>query len=164
MARKSGSKKQQMQSYIRYYKEQTGQRAVDMRDVAAHAKASGWKLPKPKDPLELLAKQFAIAAREEVREDAETGRPYRVNHVYPDMRDGEQCRLWVHIDEAPRDPMVKSFVLRREQMVGDAVQLSFDMEHWNRVHSDENPITLPMDFTDDVEWRRHAPDEDRQAS
>lgn len=125
---------------------------------------NGCKAPKPKTPAELLARQFKRAAREETRDDTVTGRPYRVHHMYPDTRGGEQINLWIDIDEAPREPMVKSFVLRREQMVGDAVQLSFDMEHWNRVHTDEQPIELPMDFTDDVEWRRHAPGEDdRQA-
>jgi hypothetical protein len=151
------SKNQEMQKLIRYYKRETGVTEVDMREIATFAVKKGWPLPVPVDPIERLAKDFASAAREETREDKETGNPYRVNHAYTVERDGENYHLWVDIDEAPREPMQKSLVMRREQMVGDAVQLTFDMEHWNRVNPAEEPIVLPMDFTPDVEWRRNAP-------
>ena len=45
-------------------------------------------------------------------------------------------------------------------MVGDGVQLTFDADHWNSIHPDEEPIDIPMDFVPDVEWRKNAPDED----
>lgn len=44
-------------------------------------------------------------------------------------------------------------------MVGDAVQLTFDAMHWNRVNQNEDPIDMPMDLTDDVEWRLNGPGE-----
>ena len=68
------------------------------------------------------------------------------------------------IDEAPRKIAHRSFVQRREQMVGDALQLTFDVTHWNRVHASEDPIVMPLDFTDDVNWRMNAPDEDAEAA
>lgn len=49
-------------------------------------------------------------------------------------------------------------------MVGDGLQLSLDADHWNRLHEDEEPIVLPMDFTDDVEWRKNAPDDSEQVA
>lgn len=54
----------------------------------------------------------------------------------------------------------KSLKQRREQMVGDAVQLTLDWTHWNRVNPAEEPIELPLDFQPDVEWELNAPDED----
>ena len=45
-------------------------------------------------------------------------------------------------------------------MVGDTLQLDLDAEHWNNIHPEEQPIQLPLDFTDDVEWRKNAPDEE----
>ena len=72
--------------------------------------------------------------------------------------------LWTDIDEAPRHIAHKSFIQRREQMVGDAVQLTFDAMHWNRVNQNEEPIVMPMDFTDDVKWRINAPDQDTEAA
>jgi hypothetical protein len=60
--------------------------------------------------------------------------------------------------------MLKSLVQRREQMVGDGLQLSFDADHWNRIHSDDQPINLSLDLTPDVIWRKNAPDENSKAA
>jgi hypothetical protein len=152
-----------MQRIMRHYRDVTGQKEVDMRDVTKFAVAGGWPLPEPMSPLDRLTRDFAAAAREEIRTDKATGRPYRVNHVYQAFRDGEQLHLWVDIDEAPREPIVKSLQMRREQMVGDAVQLSFDAEHWNRINPEQEPIVPELDFGPDVEWRKNAPPEDEVA-
>lgn len=153
------TKNQEMQRLIRLYKEETGEKEVDMHHVGEFAVRLGWPLPTPVNPLDQLATQFSQAAREEIRRDKKTGRPYRANHAIPITRDGRQLYLWIDIDEAPRGPMHKSLINRREQMVGDAVQLAFDCDHWNSIHPDEEPITIPLDFTDDVEWRKNAPEE-----
>lgn len=153
------SKKRDMQRIIRAYRDETGESAVDMKVIAKWAAGKGWPLPEPQNPLDILAKQFADAAREETRTSARTGKPYRVNHSFPVTHGGEQFHLWVDIDEAPRGPMLKSFVNRREQMVGDGLQLTLDMMHWNSVNEDKEPIDLPMDLTFDIELRLNAPDE-----
>ena len=43
-------------------------------------------------------------------------------------------------------------------MVGDAVHLKIDETVWNGKHSEEEPIQLVMDFTDDVEERLNSPE------
>src|SRR5258708_21934264 len=128
------TKKQEMQALIRHYRDKTGQQSVNMHDVARYAASLGWELPKPKSAEDRLAEQFSGAAREEVRKDSATGRPYRANLAVTVHQSGEQFTLWTDIDEAPRHIAQKAFVQRREQMVGDAVQLSFDVEHWNRIN------------------------------
>jgi hypothetical protein len=150
------SKHHEMQAFIRYYKQETGVKEVDLREVAKFAALKGWPLPDPIDPIDRLAKDFSAAAREETREDKATGQSYRVNHVYTVTRGGEQLRLWVDIDEAPREPMHRSLTIRREQIVGDITQLSFDAEHWNRVNPEDDPIEIEKDFGLDVEIRRNA--------
>lgn len=60
--------------------------------------------------------------------------------------------------------MHKSLVNRREQMVGDGLQLTLDADHWNQINPNEEPIQLPLDFTQDVEWRKNALQADREAS
>lgn len=153
------TKNRQMVALMRLYRSDTGESAVDMHKVARYAVSRGWTLPKPADPLDRLAAEFSQAAREEFRHDSVTGRPYRANHAFPVKRGhGEQLYLWVDIDDAPRLPMWKSLVNRREQVVGDVVQLTFDAEHWNGINPGEEPIIMPADFTDDVEWRRNGPD------
>ena len=158
------TKKQQMQSMIHYFREKSGQQSISMRDVAKFAVGLGWRLPTPKKAIDLLAEQFSSAAREETRKDAVTGRPYRVNLAVTTWQGAEQLTLWTDTDEAPRRIAHKSYFQRREQMIGDAVQLSFDVEHWNRVNPNDQPIIVPMDFAPDVEWRKNAPDEDAQTA
>ena len=154
------TKQQNMQKFIRHYKDVTGKKEVDMHEVAKFAAQKGWSCPKPKNPLDLLANEFSRAARVEIKHDMKTGRPYRVNHAFSVKQGTQQYHFWVDIDEAPRKPVVKSFMNRREQMVGDGLQLTFDKDHWNSIHSNEEPIEVPMDFTDDIEWRKNGPEED----
>lgn len=154
------TKNVQMQRIIRQYKEKTGKTEVTMREVAQFAHEAGWPLPKPLDPLDLLAKSFSEAAREEVRHDAKTGRPYRVNHaITQSAPTGVQFTFWVDIDETNRKYMEKSATQRREQVVGDVYQLSLDLDHWNSAHPTEEPILLQTEFADDIEWRKNAPDD-----
>ena len=149
---------------IRYYKDVTGKTEIDMKEVAKFALAKGWKIPVPTDPLDRLAKEFTKAARDEIRHDKKTGKPYRANHALPIKQGYTQLYVWVDIDEAPQKHIVKSLIMRREQMVGDGLQLTLDADHWNNIHSSEDPITIPMDFTDDILWRKNAPDEDEKAA
>lgn len=130
-----------------------------MRTVAEFAVRKGWPLPKPADPLDTLAKLFADAARLEIRRDPQTGNPYRANHAVPK---GQIYFSWVDIDDPQTKPtsMRASLVMRREQMVDDGLQLTFDMEHWNSIRPEEERIELPMDLTFDIELRRAAMDDD----
>jgi hypothetical protein len=158
------TKHHKMQQIIRLFKEETGETEVEMLKIAKFAASRGWRLPTPKTAIEMLAKEFAEAARTEVRRDAATGRPYRANHALLYVRDGTQMSLWIDIDEAPRPKMLKSLIHRREQMVGDGLQLSLDADHWNSVNTDKEPIDIPLDFTLDVQWRKNGPEEGLQAA
>lgn len=158
------TKHQEMQRLIRHFKDVTGKTEINMHEVAQFAVDKGWPLPRPIAAIDRLAKEFSIAAREEVRYDKKSGKPYRANHAFTTTQGAVQLTLWVDIDEAPRKPMLKSLINRREQTVGDMLQLTFDADHWNSIHPDEEPIVIPTDLTDDVEWRRNAPDEVDKAS
>lgn len=146
---------QAFQEAIRLYKKKTGLTEVDLKEVAKFAVNNlGYKLPEPVDPLDILAKKIAVAAREETRTDKVTGRPYRANHAVP--KHGSQQSLWIDIDEAPRPLIQKSFVKRRDGIIGDALQLSLDVDHWNDANKTEEPIVIPLDFEEDVEERKNA--------
>lgn len=112
---KMTTKNQEMQNIIRLYKEDTGETEIDMRKVAEYAvNRRGMPLPEPVDRLDMLAKKFSQAAREETRIDQVTGRPYRANHALTQSYGGHQYTLWIDIDEAPRKSMVKSLMKRRD--------------------------------------------------
>lgn len=153
------SKHHEMQAVIRQYRDESGESDVDMKKVAQFAVSLGWPLAPPADPIELLAREFARAAREEIKYDEATGHPYRVNHVFQPQ--AGQAKLWMDIDNTntTRPKMVKSLAVRREQMVGDGLQLSYDADHWNSINPDQEPIQIQLDFTDDVEWRKNAASE-----
>ncbi len=148
------TKQQEMQRFIGLYRLETKNDAVDMHKVAEHAVAKGWPLPHPPRPIDILAHQFTDAARVEIRHDKKTGKPYRANHALP--VNGTQLTLWIDIDRAKRPQMHKSLIKRREQVVGDCVQLSLDADHWNSINPNEQPIQIPLDFTDDTQWRKAA--------
>lgn len=157
------SSRQERQRFIRHYKDQTGTTEIDMHEVALFAKRMGWRMPTPPSDVDLLARQFADDAQAEHRYDKKTGKPYRVYHALPDPR---QLNLFVYvdIDEASRNQMLKSAVNRREQMVSDGYNLTLDLEHWNRINPEKEPIELPMDLTLDIEIRRAADDDEEGAA
>ncbi|WP_298379405.1 hypothetical protein [Azospirillum sp.] len=151
------------QRLIRAYRDETGETEIDMRKVAEFAVKKGWPLPKPTDPLDALAKLFSDAARLETRRDPKTGNPYRANHAVPNRSaSGQLSFAWVDIDDPKTTPtnMRASLVMRREQMVDDGLQLTFDMERWNNIRPVEEHIDLPMDLTFDIDLRRAAREDD----
>jgi len=158
------SKRQEMQRFIRYYKEQTGATEVDMHKVAAFAQQTGWKMPIPPSPLDMLAKQFTQAASEETEYDEDTGKPFRVYHAIPAGNGQLGLFHYVTMADAKRPQMLKAAVMRREQMVRDGLQLTLDLERWNKINPAEEPIVLPMDMTLDIEIAKHADDEEDKAA
>ena len=150
------SKKLELQRYTRWLREKE-QRDVTTHEVALALKAQGYKMPVPKTDVDLLAKDVAEALREETRYDNVLKKDYRSNVYYTERQGGKQLTFWADIDRVNRKKMVKNYVLRRDQMIGDGTQLSIDLMHWNRVNPKDEPIQAELDFTDDVQWRLNAP-------
>jgi hypothetical protein len=76
------NKHKEMQFIIREWIKATGKNEIDMKAVALYAiTEKGWPAPAPITPEERLAKEFSQAAREETREDSQTGQHYRVYHA-----------------------------------------------------------------------------------
>jgi hypothetical protein len=54
--------------------------------------------------------------------------------------------------------MEKAFAQRREQVIGDLVQLKIDVDVYNDLNCGKKPeIQLVLDFTDDVAERQIVP-------
>jgi hypothetical protein len=158
-------KRQELARWIYEYRRTTGIKEVDHHNLATWLKKRGWPMPVPADPVDMLAKQLSEVARLETRKDNVSGEDYRAYHAFTvPQPNGQQLTLWVDIDEATRSQMRKSGINKREQMVGEAVRHTIDFDHWNRINPDQEPLQFPLDFTDDVEWRRNAPDENEKAS
>lgn len=150
------SKQDDRRRLIRAYKEETGAIEIDMHDLAHWAVRKGWPLPQPKAPLDILANEFAEAAREETEIDPNTGQQYRVYHCVPVIEGQLTLFHWIDIHEAPRQLMERSLVARRNQMIGDGVQLTFDAMFWNSINPADQPIELSMNFSLEIAQRvRH---------
>lgn len=153
------TKNEMWQRLVQLYKTETGNKIVDMDDVAEWAIKRGVDAPKPKSPKELLSARLAQAQREEHNIDSETGWSYRVNHAIRRTKsDGTQFTLWGSLDDFNRDQMHLSLTNRRQQMIGDGVQLKIDEHVWNNRNPNEAPLQMVMDFTDDIEERLNSPD------
>jgi hypothetical protein len=156
---------EERQRIIRAYKDETGETDIDTHDVALWAARKGYPLPRPADPLDMLARLFADALRIEVRIDPVTKRPYRANHALPiPGPGGVQKHLWIDIDDptTTRLKMLKCINTRREQTIGDCYQMVLDAGRWSRTRPNEEPIQVPLDFGPDVEWRMNS--ENKKAS
>lgn len=152
--------KKRLQTIIALYRVVTGETELDPKKMAEFALKNGVELPKPKDPLELLAREISVAAREELRRDEKTRRTYRAYHSLPiEHSDGQVSFVFVDIEDATRPQMHRSLTKRREQMVGDAVHLIYDADRWNSQHPDLEPIQMELDFGPDVEWRKATEDD-----
>lgn len=94
--------------------------------------------------------EAGLGSVSEYRTDG-AGRRYRSKHAVRSTNyDGKQMSLWDDIDVAPRAHMEKAFAQRRRGIVGDSHQLQLDVDHFNSVHPDVEPVQLILDFTDDV--------------
>jgi len=104
------------------------------------------------DPYDALAEDMSRALREEYATDPE-GRRYRVNHAVRVTRGGVQHTFWAILGNAPLQHMQKAFTQRREQIVGDCLQLRTDVDAYNAMNGSQPPIQMELNFTFDVEER-----------
>jgi hypothetical protein len=151
------SKIEERQRFIRYWMEVTGETEVDMHEVAKLAMKMGMDAPPPVTPEDRLAKQFKDAAKQDIRHDTKTGRPYRGYHAFSKARaDGQMDFFYVDIDDPKTKPdnFKKACVLRREQSVDDLFALFLDQTHWNETRPPEQQVELlPNDLDFDVQLR-----------
>lgn len=156
------------QKFIRYWMDTTGETEIDMTAVAKLAIQMGWKAPPPVTEEDRLAQQFKEAARQDIRHDRKTGRPYRGYHAVPKYDTTGQLHFsYIDIDEPKTKPdsFRKACVMRREQSVGDVVQLRLDQLHWNDTRpADQQVELLPADMEFDVELKLAGMDTEDDAA
>lgn len=144
--------KEQLQHVWHQYENEHGHVPASLREAVQWGVARGMIQTPDVDPLAKLVEDMSDALREEYATDA-AGRRYRVNHAVRVTRAGVQYTLWGVMKDAPREHMQKAFIQRREQIVGDCVQLATDVEAYNAMKSDQPPLQMIFDFRDDVEER-----------
>jgi hypothetical protein len=144
---------EELQRYWREYEDEHDHEAVSAREVIDWAVLHrGYRLP-PVDPHDVAAGKLSRALREQYATD-DKGRRYRVNHAMRVTKNGVQTTMWGIIGFAPHGHMQRAFTQRREQVIGDLVQLDTDVEVYNETIPKDKQIQLILDFKDDVAERR----------
>jgi hypothetical protein len=129
--------------------------AVSAREVVDWAVAKhALELPHV-DPRDVLATQMARALREEYEFNS-AGQRYRVNHAVRITKDGVQHTIWGVLGHADHEHMQMAFSQRRDQVIGDLVQLQVDVNAYTRLVPHQPPIQLALDFSQDVAERMRA--------
>lgn len=153
---------EQLQRVWHLYEKEHGSIPSRLQDALKWGVTNGMlKLPEY-DPYDKLADDMARALREEYATD-KLGRRYRVNHAVRVNKSGVQYTFWAIMGDAPREHMQKAFIQRREQIVGDCVQLATDVEVYNDRNKDQPPIPMLFDFRDDIAERRFWDDDGKAA-
>lgn len=159
------SMSEQLQRIFELYRQEVRPDPVSLGDVAAWAMQKGLYKPQVKDVIKIFCDDMARSLRQEKRVDAH-GREYRAKHCIKKIIEGKQLVLWADIDSAPRGFMKESFQNRRRAIIGDCHQLKQDVDHYNDINPDTQPIQLVLDFTDDVaelEASNRRPSDDEAA-
>lgn len=146
------NKNEVFQKVWRLYENEHGHIPASAREAVIWGHEKGMIAVPEIDPFDVLAGDMARALREEYNVD-EQGRRYRVNHAVKVTKGGVQHTFWATMGFAPRAHMQRAFLLRREQIVSDCVQLKTDIEVYNDMNKLEPPIQLILDFTSDVDER-----------
>jgi len=141
-----------VKEYVERYKAEVGSDGlIDPHEVAAWAYRQGLHKPNVKTVIDAIASDIAQVFREEYRVDRH-GRRYRAKHATTHKRGNKTLALWADLDDpnAPHSHFVKSFGQRRQQIVGDCLQLKTDVDVYNDKREPAEPIQIPLDFTLDV--------------
>ncbi len=119
------------------------------KSIAEWAISHGlWALPESA-ALSRCAEGISRAMREEYMTDA-NGHHIRVKHPATTKVRGVQMVLWDDMRTASRKHMQISFQQRRQQIVGDCRQLKVDVDGYNDLNPQEEPIQTVFDFTMDL--------------
>lgn len=148
------TKNERLQRIWHHYDAKEEHRPTGTREAVRWAVKEGLiELPEY-DPYDLLAAEMSNALRDEYKTD-EKGRRYRVNHAVRVTKGGVQQTFWGVMGFAPHDHMERAFTQRREQIVGDNLQLKTDVDVYNDLNRGKRPeIQLVLDYTDDVAERQ----------
>lgn len=141
------------QELFRQYQNEHDHKISGTREVVDWAVENGL-LPVPQiDPLDISAGEMSRALREECATDAK-GRRYRVNQAVRYTKKGAQVTMWGIEGFVDPSHSIMSFAQRREQIIGDCLQLKTDVDVHNDKHSDiGQQYELDLDFTQDVAER-----------
>ncbi len=141
---------QSMQDIVSRYRESGRSWPATTEQMAAWAMDNRLWAPHRSRLIRLCADQLADAMREEYITDPQ-GRKVRAKHAARVKIGTKQQYFWDDIRTANHEHMqVASQQKRRQQIVGDCVQLKRDVDSYNENRRPPTRIQIELDFTVDV--------------
>lgn len=151
------TKQERFQEAWHYFDDRESHRPTSARQACEWAVSQGMlELPRI-DPYNALAEEMGQALRAEYRTD-KAGRRYRVNHAVRVTKAGVQYTFWAVMGFAEHSHMERAFAQRREQIVGDCLQLKTDVDVYNDLNLGKGvpTVQLVLNFTDDIAERESS--------
>ena len=148
------TKSEKLQEITKKYRDAGEDWPASSKMIAAWAiRQKLWEAPR-RNLIDLAARDFASALREEYFTDPQ-GRRVRKKHAVRNIRelpDGthEQMVFWVDIDDATPDQMQTAFQQRRMQVLGDCRHLKTDVDSYNDNNKHGAEIQMIFDFSEDL--------------
>ena len=143
----------QIKEYVSLYKKEKmiDNAVINPHEVAAWAYSNGLHKPNTKTVIDLIAADISKVFREEYL-TSPSGKRYRANHAVKQKHGDKQMSFWADIDDinAPEEHFRKAFFQRRQQIVGDCLQLKTDADVFNEKRQPSNPIQIYLDFNEDI--------------
>lgn len=140
---------EQLNAIFDRYSREVSPDPTSLDDVIEWALDKGLCQPNRRTIVQMFREDLATSLRQAKRLD-DKGRSYRAKINVRETVAGVQMFLWADADLAPRSFVQKSAIQRRRAIAHDCFQLKQDVDHFNDERGGENPLQLPLDFTDDV--------------
>ena len=140
---------EQLNAIFDRYAAEVSSDPTSLDDVIEWALDKGLCQPNRRTIIQIFREDLAASLRQERRLD-DKGRSYRAKINVRETVGGVQMFLWSDADLAPRSFVQKSTNQRRRAISHDCFQLKQDVDHFNDERGGDNPLQLPLDFTDDV--------------
>jgi hypothetical protein len=96
------------------------------------------------------ADDFAEALRVEYETDPK-GRRVRTKYAATLDRDGKKQTYWGDRKNVGREFIEVSAKQQRNRIAGELYQIKVDLDSFNELYNDGEPIQIPLDFTPDIE-------------
>jgi hypothetical protein len=138
------------------WEETTGAEANNPDDFIAWAMENKKLAPRLQDIRRIFRKQVTRALRNATRRDPD-GYSYRAKQCVMNSEGGMQLRLWFDTDKGGTPTLRQKAVRqRRDGIVADVYRAICDVQHMNKVFTDDPQLNFVLDFNDDVAERRAA--------
>ena len=144
-----GHESERLQKVVRQYREADMPWPATTREVAAWAINAGLWEPRHEDSVAACARHLGKAMAREHYVDPQ-GRSVRTKHAMRTREEGQLVFIWDDIRTAEEDHMRTALQQRRLHIAANCRQLQSDVDSYNENRIPEHPVTLCLDFSEDV--------------